>query len=68
MCEAARQAGASGANRSGAGPCLIAYTMEQSSCQEAVGKAMQQAFERHGVSSRILVLGLDSRGAHILNH
>lgn len=66
--QAARQAGAIGANLSGAGPCLIAYTMEQSNCQKAVGKAMQQAFEQHGVSSRILVLELDSRGAHILNH
>lgn len=64
---AARKAGALGASLSGAGPCLIAYTLERRHCEEAVGKAMQDMFHRHGVSARIFTLDLDSRGAHIVN-
>ena len=65
---AARKAGALGANLSGAGPCLIAYTLENSHCEEAVGEAMKRAFKEHDVDSRILIMDLDTRGAHILNH
>ena len=65
---AARKAGAIGANLSGAGPCLIAYTSERSHCEEAVGEAMKRAFREHDVDSRILIMDLDTRGAHILNH
>lgn len=64
---AARKAGAIGANLSGAGPCLIAYTLESRQCEEAVGEAMKQAFKQHGVESRILIMSLDNRGAHIVN-
>jgi homoserine kinase len=35
--------------------------------EEAVGKAMQECFLRHGVKSDIMILDLDTRGAHILN-
>ncbi|RHM56772.1 homoserine kinase [Mitsuokella sp. AF33-22] len=63
---AARAAGAAGATLSGAGPCLIAYVLERRHVEEAVGKAMQEAFRKHGVKSRILTLDLDTRGAHLL--
>ncbi|MBQ2087831.1 MAG: homoserine kinase [Selenomonas sp.] len=64
---AARKAGALGASLSGAGPCLIAYTLQRHHVEEAVGKAMQECFLRHGVKSDIMILDLDTRGAHILN-
>ena len=63
---AARAAGAAGVTLSGAGPCLIAYVLERRHVEEAVGKAMQEAFRKHGVKSRILTLDLDTRGAHLL--
>ncbi len=64
---AARKAGALGASLSGAGPCLMAYTLQRHRVEEAVGQAMQECFLRHGVKSDIMVLDLDTRGAHILN-
>lgn len=65
---AAREAGALGANLSGAGPCLIAYVSERQQAASQVGQAMQEAFSRNGVKTSILHLKLDTRGAHILNH
>lgn len=64
---AATKAGALGASLSGAGPCLIAYTIDKDHCANKVGQAMQQAFTEHGVNSHIMVMDLDARGAHILN-
>lgn len=66
--KAAREAGALGANLSGAGPCLIAYVPERLRGAEKVGEAMHTAFKEHGVQSEIKILGLDTRGAHIVNH
>lgn len=63
---AARKAGALGANLSGAGPCLIAYSLESRHCEEAIGKAMRAAFAKHKVHADVLILGLDTRGAHIV--
>lgn len=63
---AARKAGALGANLSGAGPCLIAYSLEKYHCEEMVGEAMQQAFQKHKVHADILIMDLDTRGAHII--
>ncbi len=60
--DAAREAGALGAALSGAGPCVIAYTLEHS---VAVGDAMVSAFGRHDIDARMLILDIDTRGAHI---
>ncbi len=65
---AAREAGAIGANLSGAGPCLIAYVPERLRAAEKVGEAMCAAFKAHGVNAEAKILALDSRGAHIINH
>lgn len=64
---AARRAGALGANLSGAGPCLIAYVHKSLPTAERVGQAMQDAFLKHDVKSRILTLSLDTCGAQILD-
>ena len=65
---AARAAGALGTVLSGAGPCLIAFTLERAGKEEAIGAAMREAFHRHGVEAEIKQLALDTRGAHIVNH
>ncbi|MBQ7496705.1 MAG: homoserine kinase [Selenomonas sp.] len=65
---AAREAGAIGANLSGAGPCLIAYVPERLRSAEKVGEAMCAAFKEHGVNAEAKILALDTRGAHIINH
>ena len=64
--KAARRAGAAGATLSGDGPCLIAYVLERRHAEEAVGKAMLEAFRKHDVDARILTLDLDTHGAQIL--
>ena len=64
--KAARRAGAAGATLIGAGPCLIAYVLERRHAEEAVGKAMLEAFRKHDVDARILTLDLDTHGAQIL--
>lgn len=64
--KAARRAGAASATLSGAGPCLIAYVLERRHAEEAVGKAMLEAFRKHDVDARILTLDLDTHGAQIL--
>ena len=62
---AACRAGALGASLSGAGPCLIAYTLEN---EEAVGQAMVEAFQEHEIEAHALQLSLDAHGARILKH
>ncbi|MDY6267773.1 MAG: homoserine kinase [Selenomonadaceae bacterium] len=64
---AARLAGALGTVLSGAGPCLISFVEAYDNCEEAVGNAMREAFAQHGVQAEIKYLGLDTRGAHIIN-
>ena len=59
------RAGALGASLSGAGPCLIAYTLEN---EEAVGQAMVEAFQEHEIEAHALQLSLDAHGARILKH
>lgn len=56
-------AGALGACLSGAGPCLMAFTMEN---MEAVGQAMVQVLSDHGVKAVYHVLDIDSQGAAVL--
>ncbi|MGE5371405.1 MAG: homoserine kinase [Solirubrobacterales bacterium] len=55
-------AGALGAALSGAGPSVIALTAGE---PEAVGKAMQLAFARHGIDSRVMIMAPCSAGASI---
>ena len=62
---AACRTGALGASLSGAGPCLIAYTLEN---EEAVGQAMVEAFKEHEIKAHALQLSLDAHGARILKH
>ncbi|WP_227766179.1 homoserine kinase [Zhaonella formicivorans] len=61
--DAAIAAGALGVALSGAGPTLIAFTRGS---QEAVGKAMQQAFNKHNISCSIKTLRPVRKGAEIV--
>lgn len=56
-------AGALGVAISGAGPSLMAYTIENG---EQVGKAMIEAFERRQISARYLCLDIDYNGAQVV--
>lgn len=66
VLEAAREAGAIGASLSGAGPCLIAFVLQERHRAREVGEAMLQAFRGAGVTSRYLLLDLDTKGAHVV--
>ena len=59
---AARAAGAAGAALSGAGPSVLAFAFGR---EAEVGRAMAQAFERHGVASRWRSLPIDLQGLQI---
>ena len=48
---------------SGSGSAVMAYADD---CYEAIGSWVVETFRRHGVSSRYLVLDLDSTGATVL--
>ena len=61
--KAARAAGALGASMSGAGPCLIAFTVENA---DAVGMAMRDAFVRNNVKSEYHVFDIDGTGATVI--
>ncbi|MBP2666192.1 MAG: thrB 2 [Firmicutes bacterium] len=61
---AGKAAGALGVAMSGAGPSLMAYTIENA---DAVGNAMVHAFQVHDVQSRYLCLGVDYDGACIVD-
>ena len=64
--EQAMRAGALGVSLSGAGPSIFAFTKASPRwCAERVGKAMQEAFGKHRVESRYLVLGIDREGTKI---
>ncbi len=58
---AALQAGAHGCSISGSGPTVFAVATAATG--EAIGGAMQAAFERHGVSASYRVSAADNRGA-----
>jgi len=64
---AAKKAGAYGAALSGAGPCLIAFVPDDRKCIKSVAAAMGEAFREYNIESRPLFLGLDTRGARIIN-
>lgn len=61
--KAARAAGALGASMSGAGPCLVAFTVENA---DAVGMAMRDAFARNNVKSEYHVFDIDGTGATVI--
>ena len=61
--KAARAAGALGASMSGAGPCLIAFTVENA---DAVGMAMRDAFAKNNVKSHYHVFDIDGTGATVI--
>ncbi|MHC1758194.1 MAG: homoserine kinase [Negativicutes bacterium] len=61
---AGKAAGALGVTMSGAGPSLMAYTVEKT---DAIGEAMVEAFQSHDVKSRYLCLGVDYEGARIID-
>lgn len=60
VLQAARRAGALGASLSGAGPCLIAYTLRN---VKGISQAMKDAFARHGINAQALELAIDPHGA-----
>jgi len=60
---AAVQSGALGAAMSGAGPCLIAFTENNG---ETIGKAMVEAFQKHDIKAKYLLLTIDKKGACLL--
>lgn len=64
---AAKEAGAIGVAMSGAGPCLIAFTIEKNHVEHEVASSMAQAFLNNGVRTKSLILALDIRGAVVLN-
>ncbi len=59
---AARQAGASAAALSGAGPSLVAFASNEDA---AIGKAMAAAFKAAGISTRIFHLKPSEAGAQV---
>lgn len=61
--DAGKAAGALGVAISGAGPSLMAYTMENG---PQIGKAMTEVFERHQISARYLCLDIDYNGAQVV--
>ncbi len=61
--KAARAAGALGASMSGAGPCLIAFTVENA---DAVGMAMRDAFAKNNVRSEYHIFDIDGTGATVI--
>jgi len=61
---AGKKAGALGVAMSGAGPSLMAYTVENA---DTVGEAMVQAFSTQEIKSRYLCLDVDYDGARIVD-
>ena len=65
---AAKNAGALGAAISGAGSCLIAFTLAHSQLENKIASAMVETFKAHGVQSSALILDVDRHGAQILKN
>lgn len=61
--QAAKEAGALGASMSGAGPCLIAFSLAHG---DEVGRAMVDAFKKHTIEANYLLLDIDTRGVCII--
>jgi homoserine kinase len=60
--DAAKEAGASAAALSGAGPSVIAFSSKQ---DPAVGETMKRAFEENGLAARIFQLRMSNHGAEV---
>lgn len=61
--KAANEMGAYGAAISGAGPCLIAFTQDNS---EQIGKAMVAAFKENHIPAFYVILNIDTEGAKVI--
>ena len=64
VLRAAREAGECGSALSGAGPSVVAFCRRGPDAAR-IGEAMRKAFSRHGVKSRIMVLGVDKEGVRV---
>ena len=60
---AAKMEGALGASLSGAGPCLIAFTLENA---EKIGEAMVKVLDEHEVKAEYKVFDIDPNGAQVI--
>lgn len=60
---AANSQGALGTTISGAGPTLIAYTVKNA---DAIAQSMINAFAKHNIKAKSLVLDIDANGAQIV--
>lgn len=47
---------------SGAGPSIVAFCTDKS---DKIGESMRQAFLKHGIDSRIMILDIDEKGAMV---
>ncbi|MBR1396689.1 MAG: homoserine kinase [Selenomonadaceae bacterium] len=66
--KAAKAAGAIGVALSGAGPCLIAFTIDRDHVEQEVASSMAQAFLNNNIKTKSLILTLDIRGAVVQNN
>ena len=64
--KAAKESGAIGACLSGAGPCLIAFTLPKLKNEIEISNSMRDAFSKFGIESRVEILDLDSSGAVVI--
>jgi homoserine kinase len=55
--------GALGAVLSGAGPCLIAFALEN---EAAIGEAMVEAFKKNGIESSYKIFTIDTEGVKVI--
>jgi homoserine kinase len=62
---AALAAGTCGAALSGSGPTILALCRKGPEAR-SIGAAMCAAFQRHGIESRFLILGIENRGARTI--
>jgi homoserine kinase len=60
--KAAKNAGAPGAAISGSGPSIIVLTHLY---PQPIGEAMREAFKRHGIEAKTMVLDADNEGAKV---
>ena len=63
--EAAKNAGALGVALSGAGPCLIAFSVAGKKIENDIATEMVQTFKKNEIQVDALILDLDTRGAFV---
>lgn len=64
---AAKKSGAVGVALSGAGPCLIAFSVANRKIENDIASEMVQTFKKFDVQASALILDLDTRGAVVVN-